>query len=631
MAEEVINSYSGVSIQTKFTGLAELFPMSGTILESETNKIGDKTLSQIMEEIKPKWNNDLKTNTVEYKTKTVEYLHQGLINHITGLNNSMTVIFENKTLSKGQMLLFDTAERKVTFNHNISITYKALGFETLIKESFEYLLINPRLVPVDNYKDKSDKDVMKIIKGYIDGTTRQGTTKKTFTKQISQPGKIESIGITESGLYMVNHKPINTLPTFDKDITIYMLAPFEDKGLLINDTVSIGVKREPFHMDFEIGTISSQRNMIDGLITNKKDITNQIEIILNKRLENYIPQIVKKYQTMDSLFHNNRDNVGQTLPIYQVLPNPSFPLNHDSENKPEDDAIAILRTIRFYLLFKWMELYYDFYEFCRVKIPITHENGKQTISDPLERCVDTLEFRMYDHQTKLIKKSLLYVLYQLYDFSGVPDDKQIYTPEMLVYDLGKIIETHETSVKPINVPTGTVDDINGNKKTPKSRKPVSALDDTSQATQQPKRPGKTQQAFGSHTTQSSENNSNKGSRGEKKHTFITKPPMNDITSNVTTSRGLRSIPVNNSDFKNATHTITSMDTETDEQKHNKYLAESKRNLDELIANQNTNNKDENNRNTDSDENNRNTVATSLLKNTGELRSNRPKLEPIDHK
>jgi predicted DNA-binding protein YlxM (UPF0122 family) len=459
-----IDPYSGVSIQTKFTGLDELFRMSGTILESDNDRIGDKTLLQIITEIKPNWNETL-------KTKTVEHLRGKLINHITGLKESMTAIFKDKPLSKGQMLLFDTAERKVTFNHNISITYKALGFENRIKESFEYLLINPRLVPVDNSnknkdknKDKSDKDVMKIIKGYIDGTTRQGTTNKMLTSQITQPGKIESIGITKSGFYMVNPKPINTLPTFDKDITIYMLAPFEDKGLLINDTVSIGVERDKFHTDFEIGTISSQRLEIHELIKNT-DITKQIEIILNKRLGNYIPQIVKKYQTMDSLFRNDRDNVGQTLPIYQVLPNPSVPLNHYSEQKSEDGAIAILRTIWFYLLFKWMELYYDFYDFCLKKIPLTHENGKQTISDPLERCVDTLEFRMYKHQTELIKKSLLYVLYQLYDFQEDAEDKQfqedaedtttIYTPEMLVYDLGKIIETHEiietreTPVEPI--------------------------------------------------------------------------------------------------------------------------------------------------------------------------------------
>jgi hypothetical protein len=222
-----------------------------------------------------------------------------------------------------------------------------------------------------------------------------------------------------------------------------------DKDIDIEDTVSIGVSREPFHTDFQIDNISSHRNIIDERISKNQDITYQIKQTLQQRLADHIPQIVKKYQTMDSLFHNKlTDDIRSHLPIYQVLlPDTSFPLNHDSETQSEDATIPTLRTIRFYLLFKWMELYYDFYEFCSIAIPIKRSsNLPELTKDPLNRCNQTLEYLMYKHQTELIKKSLLYVLYQLYDFTVNTEEKQIYTPEMLVYDLGKIIETHKETI-----------------------------------------------------------------------------------------------------------------------------------------------------------------------------------------
>jgi hypothetical protein len=411
---KILHPYSEVSIHPQFKGLAELFRMSGSINNSN---IGDNTLSNIVAELKSKWNNELKTNIVEH-------LHQGLIEHITGLKESMTVIFENKTLSEGQMLLFDTANRKVSFNKNISDQYKALDTEISVVDGYqgiEYILVNPRLVLTSNVNIEKHQAENKSLKQIIG---------ERIAKNPSQ-NLINSIGINrvegqnpELKYAIVNRaNSKDNLPMFDEDITVFMLGDYKGPD------VSIGVNRG----NFDYNTISEKVDTLLNFINPSDD--NGEEVDLNSVLKNYKQQITDQYNTISSLFTG--ENVQQDNKyIYNVLPKrPNIKVGANLNNE--------IRQRFEYCIFRWMELYYNFYVFCPERQPIkkVSKKTKHTIRDPLNRCVDTLEYRIYKYQTDGIKLFLLSLFFGLYKIDNDDSPKQIYTPEMLLYDIGRIIET----------------------------------------------------------------------------------------------------------------------------------------------------------------------------------------------
>ena len=168
---------------------------------------------------------------------------------------------------------------------------------------------------------------------------------------------------------------------------------------------------------------------------------NSENVDLKSVLKNYKQQITDQYETILSLFTGN--NVPEDKKyIYNVLqqqPN----INVDA------NLVNEIRQLFDYCIFRWMELYYEFYEFClrHQTIKKDSKKPKHMIRDPLNRCGDTLEYQIYKYQTDGIKLFLLYLFFGLYKIDNDNDNdnddspKQIYTPEMLLYDIGRIIET----------------------------------------------------------------------------------------------------------------------------------------------------------------------------------------------
>jgi len=394
--------------------------MSGSIENSDNSKIGDTSLETIMAEIKSKW------NTKNFKTERVAYLREGLINHITGLKESMTKIFkDDKPLGDGQMLLFDTANRKVTFNTHISDQYKALDTNINVFNNYykgiEYILVNPRLVLTSKVEIEPHK---------------HDTLKKMIKERIAKnPSEnlIHSIGInwdTNNLKYTIVNR-VNSkdnLPMFDEDITVLMLGDYKGPD------VSIGVNRGNF--DYDNTMNNKLRTMYTFIDTPENNGEN---VVLNSVLKNYKQQITDQYNTISSLF------TGENVPkdkkyIYNVLTErPNIKVDSNIDNK--------IRKLFDYCIFRWMELYYEFYEFCLQHQPIKQGSKRKThtIRDPLNRFIDTLEYRIYKYQTDGIKLFLLYLFFDSYDNDN--SSKQIYTPEMLLYDIGRIIETPPTHRK----------------------------------------------------------------------------------------------------------------------------------------------------------------------------------------
>lgn len=402
--------------------MAELFGMSGSI---DGSNIGDKTLSDIVEQIKSKWNAE------NYKTKTVEHLRNKLIEHITGLKDSMTAMFKDKTLRKGQMLLFDTAYRNVRFNQNISDRYKALNKEISVVNGYpgiEYILVNPRLVLTSKVVIEIHKDENKSLKQIIGERISENPSENL----------IHSIGINRvedkkhelkyAIVYIAKSK--NNLPMFDKDITVFMLGKYKGPD------VSIGVNRDNF--DYHNTMNDTLRTMYQFINIHEN---NGEKVEINSVLKNYKQQITYQYNTISSLF------TGVNVPknnkyIYNVLPQlPNINVYANLDNN--------IRQRFDYCIFRWMELYYEFYEFCLQHQPIQKDSkkDKHTIDDPLNRCRDTLEYQIYKYQTNGIKLFLLSLFFGLYDNVIHDSSKQIYTPEMLLYDIGRIIETPPTHRK----------------------------------------------------------------------------------------------------------------------------------------------------------------------------------------